>query len=761
MKAPASRPPAGLRAGFSCVSGSVLCDLLLSPLLRRVYNECIKSPSIKREDCTMEDRKLRELLDDMTLEEKVDQLVQLNGSFFGKADVLTGPDAKFHMKEGRPLRTGSVLGEHGAARLKALQEKMTAAQPHHIPALFMADVIHGYKTAFPVPIALGSSFNPALAERVSAAAAREAAAAGLHVTFSPMADLVHDSRWGRCMESTGEDPWLNARMAEAMVRGFQGDDIALKGRLASCVKHFAAYGAVQAGRDYNVTELSEHTLFEDYLVSYRAAVKAGVRLVMTAFNTIDRRPCTTSRRLLRDILRDDMGFEGVVISDYSAIEETISHGTSLDHRDAARQAMEAGCDIDMMSPCYLHHVEDLIREGVLPESLLDEAVLRVLQLKNDLGLFENPCKDASEEDEQALHFCEAHQALSREAAEETTVLLKNEGILPLSEGQKIVVAGSLAEDPGMTGSWAVFADTSRTVTLRMALEELYPDADLSFFASDDISDVLLAEAAKADAVILALGENQKKTGESMSLSMIELPDNQKRLFDAVHAVNPHTVTVLFGGRPLAVPGIAEKTEALVEAWLPGSCGCYALADILFGRVNPSGRLSMSLPWCTGQLPISYAAFQTGRPKPAANGFVPFTSNYMDVPNTPLYPFGYGLSYGRCVYSPVELDMDTLTKGGSIRASVTVTNEGSMPLREAVQLYIRDLHASVVRPVRQLKGVNKVTLAPGETQVVTFVIDEPMLRFYDADMHFVSEPGRFTVWVGHDSLTDNSADFTLE
>lgn len=708
----------------------------------------------------MDEKKLRALLGDMTLSEKIEQLVQLHGGFFGTVDLYTGPVVDFHMTAEQPYRTGSVLGEHGAAHLMDLQNRMMEKQPHHIPALFMADVIHGYRTAFPVPIGIGATFNPGLAERITAAAAKEAAAAGVHVAFSPMVDLVRDCRWGRCMESTGEDPWLNARMAESQVRGFQGEDYAQKGRMAACIKHFAAYGAVQSGRDYNVTELSEHTLFEDYLVSYRAAVKAGVSMVMAAFNTIDRQPCTTNKRLLRDILRKDMGFDGVVISDYGAVSETITHGSSLDEKDAARKAMLAGCDIDMMSECYLHQLEGLVQAGELDEALIDEAVWRILVLKNRLGLFENPYKDASVEDENALLFCQEHQALSRQAAEESTVLLKNEGALPLSEKQKIVIVGALAEDRDITGSWALFVDKRQTITLRQAIEALYPQADVTFFPTDEATDAMLAAARAADAVVLALGENHTQTGESLSKADISLCKAHQALFDAVYAVNTNTITLLFGGRPLAVPEVAAKTSALVEAWLPGSCGCYALADILFGRVNPSGRLSMSMPYCTGQLPLSYSAFQTGRPKPNTDAFCPYVSNYMDAPNVPLYPFGYGLSYSQVVYSPVALSSPVLTADSAITASVTVENKGALPVKEAVQLYIRDMKGSVVRPLRELKGLQKVSIAPGESKAVAFTITEDMLRFYNIDMDFLSEPGDFTLWIGHDSLTENSAAFRL-
>lgn len=709
----------------------------------------------------MKKTELEKLLKEMTLSEKVEQLVQLHGGFFGNIDIYTGPVVEFKMTPEQPYRTGSVLGEHGAAHLKELQDRIMEKQPHHIPALFMADVIHGYKTAFPVPIAIGSSFNPELAEKITSAAAKEASAAGVHVAFSPMVDLVRDSRWGRCMESTGEDPWLNARMAESQVKGFQGENYGEKGKMASCIKHFAAYGAVQSGRDYNVTELSEHTLFEDYLVSYRAAVKAGVSMVMTAFNTIDRKPCTTNKKLLRDILREDMGFDGVVISDYGAISESITHGSSENYRDAAKKAIEAGCDIDMMSECYLQNLESLVNDGELSEELIDEAVMRILVLKNKLGLFENQYKDASEEDEKKYCFCDEHKKLSREAAEETIVLLKNDGLLPLNEKQKIAVVGSLADSSEITGSWALFVDKSQTVTMKRAIEELYPNADVTFIPSDEITEKMLSEVKTADVVILALGEDQKQSGESFSKADISLSKAHTELFNAVYDVNKNVVTVLFGGRPLAVPELAEKTNSLIETWLPGSCGCYALADILFGNVNPSGRLSMSMPYCSGQLPISYTAFSTGRPKPKMDGFCPYVSNYMDVPNVPLYPFGYGLSYSEVEYSAVSLDKNTLSENDKITASVTLKNKGNIAVKEAVQLYIRDIKGSVVRPMRELKGLQKISLEAGEKRTVTFEITEDMLRFYDADMNYMSENGDFTLWIGHDSMTENGIDFRLE
>lgn len=709
----------------------------------------------------MTDNQLEQLLSEMSLDEKVGQLMQLNGDFLDSDEFLTGPAADFKLNYEQIYSMGSVLSEQGAARLRSLQDEMMKVQPHHIPALFMADVIHGYKTGFPAPIAIGCSFDPSLAEEISEAAAKESAAAGLHVTFSPMADLSRDSRWGRCMESTGEDPWLNARFAEAMVKGFQGDDIKEKGRIASCVKHFAAYGAVQSGRDYNVAELSERSLYEDYLPSYKAAVDAGAEMVMTAFNTLDRIPCTAHKKLMRGILRDEMGFDGVLISDYNAIGETVIHGSSEDKKEAALKAIEAGCDIDMVSDCYINNLAQLVKEGAVSEKLVDEAVMRVLKLKNKLGLFENPYKDCSEEDEKNLFFCKEHCELSYKAAAETVVMLKNDGVLPLKKGGKIAVIGSLAESILITGFWALYVDRSRTVTLKQALTELYPETEFSFFPYDTADENMLKAVSEANAVILALGEDQTMTGESCSRAEIYLPNGQRELFEAVSSVNNRTVALLFGGRPLAIPELAQKASAIVEAWLPGSMGCYAVADILFGKVNPSGRLSMSFPYCAGQLPLSYSAFSTGRPKPeGAQGFVPFHSNYMDVPNVPLYPFGYGLSYTEFDYSEVKLDSDSLSADGKITASVIVKNIGSVAGKETVQLYIRDKKASVVRPMRQLKDVQKIHLEAGEEKEVFFTITEEMLRFYDINMDYTSEKGDFTLWIGRSSLTENIADFKL-
>lgn len=547
----------------------------------------------------------------------------------------------------------------------------------------------------------------------------------------------------------------------AQLRAFGGDNCGGKGKIAACVKHYAGYGGATAGRDYNALEVGERSLREDYLPAYKAAMDAGAELVMTSFNTIDRLPATLSKKLNRKILRDEFGFKGVLITDYNAIGETLAHGASSDKADAAQKAMNAGVDIDMMSDAYLSHLKSEVEAGRVSESQIDEACLRVLKLKNKLGLFENPYKDGSLEAEKKYIYCDEFLKLSRKAAEETTILLKNNGILPLDTSKKIVVAGALAESRAITGSWAIFAQPEHTVTLRKALEELYPDADISFFATDDVTDDMISACASADAVILCIGEDQSRTGEGKSVADTSLCASHKKLFEAVSEANNNTVALLFGGRPLCVPELDKDCAAVLEAWLPGTCGTYAVADIIFGRVNPSARVPMSFPYTPGQLPMCYCELPTGRPKPNDDRYYPFVSNYMDYPNRPLYPFGHGLSYTKFEYSPIELSGYILERGKALTASATVTNAGDMDGAEPVQLYIRDLSGSVSRPIKQLKGVKKLTIKPGESVKVSFEINEDMLKFYDIDMNFTAEPGKFQLWIGGSSETDNCAYFELK
>lgn len=741
----------------------------------------------------MEQQKLLELLRDMSLTEKIDQLLQVGGSYLEDEGMITGPENRAGFRQEEIDMAGTVLGSIGAAKLRAIQKAYMEKQPHHIPLIFMADIINGYRTVFPIPLAQGCSFDPALARRGAEIAAREAAAAGLHLTFSPMVDLVRDARWGRVMESTGEDPWLNCQFARAMVEGYQGQtgedgraDLKKKGKIAACVKHFAGYGAPLGGRDYNTVELSERTLRDDYLPAYREAVKAGAATVMTSFNTLDRVPSSGNRKLMRDILRDEMGFDGVVISDWAAIEELVSHGIAKDRKEAARLAINAGVDIDMSTACYCRNLESLVKEGAVSEALIDEAVLRVLELKNRLGLFENPYKDADEADERELILCAGHRREARKAAADTFVLLKNEGMLPLKKkGQRTAFIGPQVENCQIIGSWSLFARAEDSVTIAAAVKERGLDAvfakgsamlddNRGLEAFDEWLDwqrdegrarELLEEAVRAakeaDSVVLALGEHRLQSGEAASRAQIELPDCQMELFRAVQAVNPNVAVVLFSGRPLDIREIAKKAKAVLAVWQPGTEGGNAIVDVLYGDVNPSGKLSMSFPWCVGQVPVFYASMHTGRPYREGDPDK-YLSRYLDIPNAPLYPFGYGLSYTSFEISPVRLEGSVLRRGqkGGLLAGVTVKNTGSVAGREVVQLYIQDHAASVTRPVRELKGIQKLALAPGEEKEAVFVITEEMLAFTDIDMRLVSEPGSFSVFVGNSSETQNEAVFEL-
>ena len=739
----------------------------------------------------MTDQELHLLLEDMSLQEKIDQLLQLTADFYGKTDrdVVTGPASELGISMEDIDLAGSVLNGTGAKALMQIQDAYMDRHPHHIPLLFMMDVIHGYRTIFPAPIAQGASFDPEMSKRAASVAAREASAAGIHVVFSPMVDLVRDPRWGRVMESTGEDPYLNSRFAAAQIHGFQGDDMKEDGKVCGCIKHFAGYGGAEAGREYNTVQVSEHTFREYYLPSYEAGIKAGAGMVMTSFNTVNDIPATINQKLMRQMLREEMGFDGVLISDYAAILETVAHGASSDKKDAAYKALLAGVDIDMMTGCYAGELAKLVKEGTIPESLIDESVLRILQLKNQLGLFEHPHKDADPEKEARYILCPEHRALAREAAAASCVLLKNDKVLPIRPSQKVAFIGPYIDNYEICSSWAVTGHPEDSVTIRQAAKELLPDSDLTFchgtsllprdhvfagfaepnraeeFYADVFADPekaladAVAAAKAADVVILCLGEHYLQTGEATSRTELSLPENQMELFCAVRTANPNVAVVLFNGRPLLLDKLSRDAAAILEAWFPGTEGGHAILDLLTGTKNPSGKLPMTFPRNMGQIPIYYNHFSTGRP---LTGTDPqrFVSKYTDAPNTPLFPFGYGLSYTEFSYSDVSLSSDSLTSEDSITASVQLKNTGACTGTEVVQLYIQDVAASTVRPVRELKGFTRITLAPGETQTVSFQISEAELAFHRADGSYGTEPGAFRVWIGGSSATENGANFTL-
>ena len=722
---------------------------------------------------------LQELLDDMSLAEKIGQMNQVIGSFYTGESVATGPMADKGFTEENIGLAGSVIGVSGADAAKRIQKGYMEKHPHQIPLLFMLDVINGYRTVFPIPLGQGAAFEPELSMRCARMAAQEAAVSGVHVTFSPMADLVRDARWGRVMESTGEDPYLNSLYAVAMVRGYQGEDLRKAGSVAACVKHFAGYGAPDAGRDYNTVELSEHTLRQFYLPAYEAGIQTGAALVMTAFNTIDGIPATGNRRLMRQILREEMGFDGVLISDWAAIEEMLCHGYCADRTQAAQRAVTAGVDVDMMSGVYAEQLMALVQDGKVPEALIDEAVMRILTLKNALGLFEAPFKDADEEKEKQIILCEEHRALAREAARKSFVLLKNEGVLPLSDKKKTAYIGPYVDSRNLMGAWSITGETKDVATLREAVLEQRADTDAVFCCGCPMTDSgrklegflectdemvsaeeqqrmmdEAVEAAKAcGQVVLLLGEDRRQSGEAASSAGIQIPGIQQELLDRVCSVCDQVAVVLFSGRPLDIRQIAEKAQAVLLAWMPGTEGARALVDVLSGRYSPSGKLPMSFPYCVGQVPVHYNEYPTGRPHVPGKDKDRFRSKYLDIPNSPLYPFGFGLTYTSFSVSPVVLDRDHMTKDEILTASVTVRNTGSVEGTETVQLYIRDIAASVVRPVKELKGFCKVTLQPDEQQNVRFFITEKELRFLTENGRWESEPGAFEVFIGTSSLAN--------
>ncbi len=734
----------------------------------------------------MTEEKVIELLADMSLKEKIGQMMQLDVSCFNNEEAVTGTAADQGITEEDMLMTGSILGAVKAEEIKSLQKKCMERQPHHIPVVFMADIINGYKTIFPIPLGLGCTFSPETARTAGDIMARESAAEGLHVTFAPMADLVRDARWGRVMESTGEDPYLNARMAEAMVRGIQGEGEHYEEHLGACTKHFAAYGAPTAGREYNNVELSERTLREDYLPAYEAAIKAGSAMVMTSFNTLDRIPATANQWLMRKVLREEMGFEGVLVSDYNAVGELINHGVAQNKQEAAKQAIEAGTDLDMMGGCYITELENLVKSGQISEELIDQAVLRILKLKNKLGLFENPYRGLDSQERAGAIFTQENRAKARKAAQESMVLLENrKGFLPLKKEEQVAFIGPYTEDKHILGAWSFFGDVDQAVTCRQGVEEkganaafekgcgiLNPGQTVYGFRynmtnedSEEETKALIKKAAEAaadsDKVVLLLGEAALQSGEGASRGDIIIPDVQKRLLDAVTQANKNTAAVIFAGRPLDLREVKEKTKALLYAWMPGTEGGRAVADILYGDADPQGRLSMSMPWSVGQVPVFYGEFSTGRHVEDGEYMENrFLSRYSDIPNQPLYPFGYGLSYTEFAYSDIKLDKEEISMGEPLKVSVNVKNTGDRPGVETVQLYVRDKWGSVARPVKELKGFIKLALEPGESREAVFTLTSEDLKFYTRSMEYQAEPGEFIVWAGGDSRTSNGKTFRL-
>ncbi|HKO59604.1 MAG TPA: beta-glucosidase BglX [Pyrinomonadaceae bacterium] len=695
------------------------------------------------------EQRINSLLARMTLEEKLGQLQQLDG----EANGNFRPE---HVEMVRKGLLGSTLNVRGAVRTNQLQRVAMNESRLKIPVLFGFDVIHGYRTVFPIPLGEAATWDPAAVERSASIAAREARAAGVHWTFAPMVDIARDARWGRIAEGSGEDPFLGSVMATARVRGFQGSDYSAPDKVVATAKHWVAYGAAEAGRDYNSTDLSKRTLREVYFPPFKAAVDAGVGTFMTAFNDLNGVPVTANPYVLKQVLRDEWKFDGLVVSDYTAVMELMHHGLARDEAEAAGYALNAGTDMEMVSRLYNKHGAALIREGKLSTATLNEAVRRVLRIKFRLGLFEKPYADEARETQSIL--TPEHLSAAREAAARSLVLLKNEGdLLPLARTIKtIAIIGPLGDSQkDMIGSWTGDGKPEDAVTLLAGVKsKVSPQTTIRYTKGCELNDDSTAGfdeavriARESDAVILAVGESAEMSGEAASRSSLDLPGQQMQLIQAIHATGKPYVVVLMNGRPLTLNWTAENSPAILETWFAGTQGGHAIADVLFGDVNPGGKLPVTFPRSVGQVPIYYNHKNTGRPPDPNNKY---TSKYLDVSWTAQFPFGHGLSYTRFRITNLRLSALQIGRTGKLTVTAEVRNVGKRAGDEVVQLYIRDMAASVTRPVKELKGFQRITLQPGETKRVEFTLGPDQLGFYDRMMRFAVEPGEFRVMVGPNS-----------
>lgn len=731
------------------------------------------------------DRFIDQLMKKMTLEEKIGQLnLPVTG------EITTGQAKSSDVaKRIRNGEVGGLFNLKGVERIREVQRQAVEESRLGIPLLFGMDVIHGYETIFPIPLGLSCTWDMKAIEESARIAAVEASADGISWTFSPMVDVSRDPRWGRVSEGNGEDPFLGAAIARAMIRGYQGKDMSRNDEIMACVKHFALYGASEAGRDYNTVDMSRQRMFNEYMLPYQAAVEAGVGSVMASFNEVDGVPATGSKWLMTDVLRKQWGFDGFVVTDYTGINEMIDHGMG-DQQTVAALALNAGVDMDMVSDAFSGTLKKSVEEGKVSAAAIDAACRRILEAKYKLGLFDNPYKYCDVNRPKKQIFTKEHRAIARKTASESFVLLKNEGVLPLSKKGTIAVVGPLANTrSNMPGTWSVAAVLDNAPSLVEGLREvvgdrakvvtakgsnLIGDADYekraTMFGRElhrdnrtdrELLDEALKVAAGADVIVAALGESSEMSGESSSRTNLEMPDVQRALLQELLKTGKPVVLVLFTGRPLVLTWEEEHVPAILNVWFGGSEAAYAISDVLFGDVNPSGKLTATFPQNVGQIPLFYNHKNTGRPLQEGRWFEKFRSNYLDVSNEPLYPFGYGLSYTTFAYSDIHLSSTEMSADGELTATVTVTNTGSRDGAEVVQLYIRDLVGSVTRPVKELKGFEKIFLKAGESRKVSFSITPELLKFYNYDLQFVCEPGDFDVMIGGNSRDVKKARFLLK
>ncbi len=725
------------------------------------------------------------LLAKMTLVEKVGQLNLYNGTWEFTGPVPKDDDSQLKFEHIRQGLVGGMLNVLTVAATREAQKLAVEDSRLGIPLIFGYDVIHGYKTMAPIPLAQSASWDLEVARKCAALAALEASASGIHWTFAPMIDITRDARWGRVMEGPGEDPYLGSAMAKAWVEGFQGSDLGAVNTIAACAKHFAAYGFVEAGRDYNTVDMGSSTLHNIVLPPFKAAAEAGVATFMNGFNELNGVPVTGNRFLQRQLLKELWNWSGFVVSDWASIGEMVTHGFTADLKHAAEKAIGAGCDMDMESKAYLRHLQQLVEEGIVDQKYIDNAVQRILQVKYDLGLFDDPYRYCNQQREKSSILTDTNLALARDAARKSIVLLKNEQhILPLSKlGVSIGVIGCLAQDKDIPlGSWRAQAEANSAKSLLEGMKSLVePDSirfaegykltrgDRSFLFELDIIendetgfDDAVAVAQDSDVVVLAMGEDCWQTGEGRSQVDVGLKGSQQELLKQLLKVNQNIVVVMMSGRALDIAEVAHQVPALLQVWHLGSEAGNAIADVIFGDYNPSGKLPVSFPRHGGQLPIYYNHKNTGRPttNPHDDGMV-FWSHYTDCENDPLYPFGFGLSYSKFEYGESRLSANRLISGGSIKFTATIKNLGPYDGHEVVQLYIRDIVASETRPVKELKAFKKVFLAAGEEEVVSFDIDEEMLSYYLSDGSLVCEPGAFTIMVGGSSAQTQGQELIYE
>ncbi len=731
------------------------------------------------------DKFIDELMSKMTLEEK---LGQLNLPVTG--DIVTGQakssDVAAKIRSGQ---VGGLFNLKGVDKIREVQKIAVEQSRLKIPLLFGMDVIHGYETVFPIPLALSMSWDMDAIERSARVAAVEASADGICWTFSPMVDICRDARWGRMSEGNGEDPYLGSRIAEAMVRGYQGSNLADPSTVMACVKHFALYGGAEAGRDYNTVDMSRWRMFNYYFPPYKAAAEAGAGSFMTSFNVVDGIPATGNRWLLTDVLRRMWGFKGFVVTDYTAIAEMTAHGMG-DLQQVSALALNAGTDMDMVADGFVGTLAQSLREGKVSMESIDAACRRILEAKYKLGLFSDPYRYLNPKRAKTEIYTDAHRAEARRTAAETFVLLKNDGgLLPLQRKGRIALIGPLGNTPAnMPGTWSVAADAAKYKSLYQAMKDAVGDkatvtyakgsnicyderleANGSMFGREirdgrtdkQLLDEALRTAAQADVIVAAIGETSEFSGESSSRSDVSLFDAQKDLLTALRQTGKPVVLVNFSGRATVMTWEAENFAAILNVWFGGSEAGDAICDVLFGDKSPSGKLTVSMPKSLGQLPLYYNHLNTGRPLEKGKWFTKFRSNYLDVDNEPLFPFGYGLSYTTFGYGPLSLSSNSMTAEGSIRASVTVTNTGNCDADEVVQLYIRDMVGSVSRPVQELKDFSRISLKKGESKTVSFTINAEKLKFYNNELQYVCEPGEFQVMVGPNSRDVQVQSFTLK